>query len=164
MPVAARVFGKKPAPPRRLHDGRFDRLVDRYGALRSAIVIMTIASVAAIGVLGAASGFAFVLFAAVMLAFASAPVLPLTDAYGLKGLAQRGKSYGPVRLWGSVAFIVANLTGGLLLDILAPGHLIWVIFAGNCALAMAAMLLVPQPREERRARTTASSWPSHLRQ
>src|SRR5437868_9567051 len=44
------------------------RLADRYGALRSAIVIMTIASVAAIGVLGAASGFAFVLFAAVMLA------------------------------------------------------------------------------------------------
>ena len=123
------------------------RLADRYGALRSAIVNMTIASVAAIGVLGAVSGFAFVLFAAVMLAFVSAPVLPLTDAYGLKGLAQRGKSYGPVRLWGSVAFIVANLTGGLLLNVLAPRNLIWVICAGNCALAVAAILLPRMPRE-----------------
>src|SRR6476660_5570197 len=113
------------------------RIADRYGSLRGAIIVTTLASVAAISVLGAANGFAFLLIAAVTLAFVSAPVLPLTDAYGLKGLAQRGKSYGPVRLWGSVAFIVANLSGGVLLNVLAPGNLIWVICAGNCALAVA---------------------------
>jgi PPP family 3-phenylpropionic acid transporter len=138
------------------------RIADRYGSLHGAIVATAVASVAAIALLGSAHGFTFILVAAVTLAFVSAPVLPLTDAYGLKGLAQRGKSYGPVRLWGSVAFIVATLTGGVLLDVLAPGHLIWLIFAGNCALAVATMLLVRQPREA--AQGAARSTHSHLRQ
>src|SRR5947209_16152868 len=140
------------------------RIADRYGSLHGAIVITAVATAAAIVLLASATGFTFILVAAVTVAFVSAPILPLTDAYGLKGLAQRGRSYGPVRLWGSVAFIVANLTGGLLLDILAPGHLIWVIVPGNCALAGAAMLLVPQPRDETDARIAMKSGHSHLRQ
>lgn len=138
------------------------RIADRYGSLHGAIVAAAVATVVAIVLLASATGFALVFAAAVMLAFISAPVLPLTDAYGLRGLAQRGKSYGPVRLWGSIAFIVASLTGGLLLDRLAPGHLIWIIVAGNCMLAAATLLLVPQPREkpvQERARGH-----SHLRQ
>ena len=137
------------------------RIADRYGSLHGGIVVSTLASVIAIAALGAASGFTVILVAAVTLAFVSAPVMPLTDAYGLKGLAQRGKAYGPVRLWGSVAFIAANLTGGVLLDRLAPGNLIWLICAGNCVLAVAAMLL-PAMSEETGPRSAASR--SHLRQ
>jgi PPP family 3-phenylpropionic acid transporter len=137
------------------------RIADRYGSLSGGIVVTTVASVMAIGVLASARGLTSILIAAVTLAFVSAPVLPLTDAYGLKGLALRGKAYGPVRLWGSVAFVAANLSGGVLLDILAPGHLIWLIFAGNCTLAAAAMLLLPMPREA--APRTAASSHGHLR-
>jgi PPP family 3-phenylpropionic acid transporter len=137
------------------------RIADRYRSLQGAIVVTTLASLMAISLLGTASGFVFVLVAAATLAFVSAPVLPLTDAYGLKGLALLGKSYGPVRLWGSVAFVVANLTGGVLLNVLAPGNLIWVICAGNCALAVAAMLL-PRMAVESAPRVTGSH--SHLRQ
>ena len=139
------------------------RIADRYGSLHGAIVVTAFVSIAAIALLASMQGFPFVFMAAVMLAFVSAPILPLTDAYGLKGLAQRGKSYGPVRLWGSVAFIVANLTGGVLLDVLAPGHLIWVIFAGNSALGLATILLVPQPRNEAPTPSEKSGH-SHLRQ
>jgi len=138
------------------------RIADRYGSLHGAIVITAMATVAAIALLAGATGFTFILVAAVTVAFVAAPVLPLTDAYGLKGLALRGKSYGPVRLWGSVAFIVANLSGGVLLNILAPGHLIWLIFAGNGMLAAAAMLLLPMPAETARGATGAGH--SHLRQ
>ncbi|MGB9367783.1 MAG: MFS transporter [Xanthobacteraceae bacterium] len=137
------------------------RIADRYGSLHRAIVITAVATAAAIALLGNATGFTFILIAAVTVAFVSAPVLPLTDAYGLKGLAARAKSYGPVRLWGSVAFIAANLTGGVLLNVLAPGNLIWVICAGNCALALAAMLLPPMPADS--APRHAGSH-SHLRQ
>jgi len=137
------------------------RMADRYGSLRGGILVTTLASVIAIAALGATSGFALILIAAVTLAFVSAPVMALTDAYGLKGLSLRGKAYGPVRLWGSVAFIAANLTGGFLLDRLAPGNLIWLICAGNCALALAAMLLPPM-RDERSRRGAGSH--SHLRQ
>ena len=139
------------------------RLADRYGSLRGAIVASAAASAVAVALLGLASGFTVVVVAAVALAFVSAPVLPLTDAYGLKGLAARSRAYGPVRLWGSVAFIAANLTGGVLLDILTPGHLIWVIFAGNCALAAAALLFVQVPSGEAPAPLAAQEH-SHLRQ
>jgi MFS transporter, PPP family, 3-phenylpropionic acid transporter len=137
------------------------RIADRYGSLRGFIVVTTVASVIAITLLGLATGFALVLIAAVTLAFVSAPVLPLTDAYGLRGLAARAKSYGPVRLWGSVAFIAANLTGGVLLNLLAPGNLIWVICAGNCSLALAVMLLPPMPAATAPRGTVTHS---HLRQ
>ena len=99
----------------------------------------------------------------ILLSLVSAPFMPLIDAYALKGLGLRGRAYGPVRLWGSVAFIAANLAGGLLLDLLAPTNLIWLIFAGNCAVAAAALRLVPLPRDEARARRAATGH-SHLRQ
>ena len=63
------------------------RLADRYGSLRGAIVVSAVASVGGDGAARHAPGFTFVLVAAVAVAFVSAPVLPLTDAYALKGLA-----------------------------------------------------------------------------
>src|SRR5476651_627693 len=68
----------------------------------------------------------------VFLAFAftsvlSTPMIPLTDAYALKGVARYGLNYGPLRLWGSAAFVVGALACGLLVDVIAAQHLIWVI-------------------------------------
>ena len=57
------------------------------------------------------------------------PMLPLTDAYALRGVARFGLNYGPLRLWGSAAFVVGALACGMLVDILAARHLIWVIAA-----------------------------------
>src|SRR5205807_8616580 len=57
------------------------------------------------------------------------PMTPLTDAYALKGVSRYGLNYGPVRLWGSAAFVVGALACGLLLDVIAATHLIWVIAA-----------------------------------
>ena len=52
---------------------------------------------------------------------------PLTDAYALRGVARYGLNYGPLRLWGSAAFVVGALACGLLVDLIAAKHLIWVI-------------------------------------
>jgi PPP family 3-phenylpropionic acid transporter len=57
------------------------------------------------------------------------PMVPLTDAYALKGVARYGLNYGPLRLWGSAAFVVGALACGLLVDVIAARHLIWVIAA-----------------------------------
>jgi len=132
------------------------RLADRHGSLNAAITVAALATLCAMALLGSVSGFALILAATMVFGFASAPLLPLIDAYGLKGLRLRARSYGPVRLWGSVAFIVANLTGGLLLGVLAKPQLIWLIFAGNCAVVLATLLLVRVPREAR-----APHAPSH---
>ena len=43
-------------------------------------------------------------------------MVPLTDAYALRGVARYGLNYGPLRLWGSAAFVVGALVCGLLVD------------------------------------------------
>jgi MFS transporter, PPP family, 3-phenylpropionic acid transporter len=138
------------------------RLADRYGSLAGAIAMAALATAVALALLASMGSFVAILSAVIVLGLVSAPIMPLTDAYALKGLGLRGRSYGPVRLWGSVAFIAANLSGGLLLGLLAPSQLIWLIFAGNCAVAAAACMLMPMPRDDAPAQRAARPH-SHLR-
>jgi PPP family 3-phenylpropionic acid transporter len=71
------------------------------------------------------------------------PMLPLTEAYALSGVAHYRLHYGPLRLWGSVAFVAGALGSGFFADMLAPVHLIWVM-AGLAAVgAMASFGLRP---------------------
>jgi PPP family 3-phenylpropionic acid transporter len=94
---------------------------------------------------------------AVFLAYAATccvwtPMLPLTDAYALRGVARYGLNYGPLRLWGSAAFVVGALACGLLVDIIAARHLIWVIAAVGALSA--AISLGLKPLERPKAATT----------
>jgi MFS transporter, PPP family, 3-phenylpropionic acid transporter len=74
------------------------------------------------------------------------PVLPLTDAYALRGVARYGLDYGPLRLWGSAAFIAGALACGLLVDVIAARHLIWVIAAMAALSAAVSLGLKPLER------------------
>ena len=73
-------------------------------------------------------------------------MMPLTDAYALRGVARYGLNYGPLRLWGSAAFVVGALACGLLVDIIAARHLIWVIVAVAALGAVASLGLQPLDR------------------
>jgi PPP family 3-phenylpropionic acid transporter len=74
------------------------------------------------------------------------PMLPLTDAYALRGVARYGLSYGPLRLWGSAAFVVGALACGFLVDIIAARHLIWIIAAAAALSACVSLGLQPLDR------------------
>lgn len=118
-------------------------LADRRDCLRAGIVLAAVAAVVGYAVLGLAEG---VLAISMLLALASVaytPLMPLTDAYALRGLAQRGRAYGPVRLWGSVTFIVGSFGAGVLLDLTAPRDLIWLMVAAMAPIAFAALALRP---------------------
>ncbi len=71
-------------------------------------------------VVGLVEGAVAILLAFAVAAVAFSPALSLSDAYALNGLGARGRAYGPVRLWGSVAFIAANIGAGTLLGFIAP--------------------------------------------
>ena len=75
-------------------------------------------------------------------------MVPLTDAYALRGVARYGLNYGPLRLWGSAAFVVGALACGLLVDVIAAKHLIWVIAAVAALGALASLGLQPLGRAE----------------
>ena len=87
------------------------RLADRHGSLSASIAAAELATVGAMALLAFTSGFPAILAAVILMSFVSAPIMPLIDAYALKGLGLRGRAYGPVRLWGSVAFIAATCRG-----------------------------------------------------
>ena len=119
------------------------RLADRRGALHRALVVVSCGAVAAYVLLGLSDGFVFILAAVALSASLFAPLNPLVDAYAIRGLGLRGRAYGPVRLWGSVAFIAANLGAGYAGAHMPPTGYIWLIVAAVVVTAAAALTLRP---------------------
>jgi PPP family 3-phenylpropionic acid transporter len=119
------------------------RVADRLGAPREALIATAAATAVGYAAIALSDGFAAIVAAVVVASLAAAPTMPLADAYALKGLAIRRRAYGPVRLWGSVAFIAANLVGGVALDAVARRDLIWLIVAGFAVMATTACRLAP---------------------
>jgi PPP family 3-phenylpropionic acid transporter len=120
-------------------------LAERHSALRGAIVVTAIMTTLGFSALGTQIQPLPVFLAYVATASMWTPIIPLTDAYALRGVARHDLKYGPVRLWGSAAFVVGALVCGLLVDVIDTRHLIWVIF-GTAALG-AVLSLALQPIE-----------------
>jgi PPP family 3-phenylpropionic acid transporter len=137
------------------------RIADRFAVVRGTLIITSMASVAALVLVGASDRFFMILAS---LAIASAfitPTLPLADAYALRGLTERRRAYGPVRLWGSVSFVVANLAGGVVLSLAGAGNMIWALVVAQAVTAATATMLVPLPERSPpsgRAQTPPSHW------
>src|SRR5262245_46494806 len=85
------------------------RLADRFGAVRGAIVTAVATAAVAYAAAAFADGLSVIAAAAVFGSLAFGITFPLGDAYALRALTDRGRSYGSVRLWGSAAFVVANV-------------------------------------------------------
>jgi MFS transporter, PPP family, 3-phenylpropionic acid transporter len=133
------------------------RSADRHDALRLTIVIA--AATAVLGYLALALAHAVVAIAIVftLASVAYTPIMPLADAYALRGLARLGRAYGPVRLWGSAAFIAGSLGAGVLLDLMPARDLIWLVVAALVVTAVAALALAPLAPHEASARARPRS-------
>ncbi len=114
-------------------------LAERRGRLRAAMMMTAFMTAFGFLLVGTQRDPLPVLVAFAATACVWTPVIPLTDAYALRGVARYGLDYGPVRLWGSAAFIAGALACGLLVDIIAARHLIWVV-AGLAGLGAVASL------------------------
>ena len=121
------------------------RLADRQQAVRGTIITASVLAAVATTALGFTGDGIAILLVFTLASIPFTPVMPLAEAYALRGLAQVGRAYGPVRLWGSAAFIAGSLGAGWIIDSIAPGNLIWLIAAAMLASALAAAGLVPLP-------------------
>jgi PPP family 3-phenylpropionic acid transporter len=119
------------------------READRRDALRLAIIVCATASVAAFVLVGLSAGTPAIFASYAFASLLYAPVMPLTETYALKGLSARGRAYGPVRLWGSLAFIVSSFAAGAALDVLPARQLIWLLVGASGIVALASVALLP---------------------
>src|SRR6516225_2437151 len=138
LPMVVRVFAIPLAT----------RGADRHDALRTTIVIAAAMSVLGYGAVGLAQGAAAITLALALASAFYTPIMPLADAYALRGLGGLGRAYGPVRLWGSAAFIVGSFGAGLLLERIAARDLIWLVVAPLTLTAAAAYALSRLPARE----------------
>lgn len=113
--------------------------------LRTAIVTSAMATALGFTALGLVSGPWLIVALTVFTAFVHVPSAALIDAYTLRGLRARGAAYGPVRLWGSIFFILANLGAGIAFDLIDSRNLIWLIAVPAIAAAGISLMLMPQP-------------------
>jgi len=119
------------------------RAADRRGALRTVIMAATLAALVGFAMLGVTANPLAIAVLYALAATAFMLLFVLSDVYALRGLAPHRRAYGPVRLWGSAAFIVANLAAGYLLDVIAARDLIWLIVGAVTIVLAAAWALPP---------------------
>jgi PPP family 3-phenylpropionic acid transporter len=135
-------------------------LAERRHALRAGIIVTAFATALGFLVMGTQHLPLLVLLIYAVTCCLWTPLVPLTDAYALRGVVHYGLSYGPLRLWGSAAFVVGALVCGVLVDVIAARNLIWVI-AGAAAVGALVSLALPSLEKSRTA-PTATGGPSAL--
>lgn len=93
--------------------------------------------------------YATVLVVSLALAVTWTPHSPLADSLALSGVRRFGSDYARMRLWGSAAFLAANLGGGLILAATGAGA-VPVIIAAGLTVTLAAALAAPRLGRPRR--------------
>ncbi|BAM88603.1 putative permease of the major facilitator superfamily [Bradyrhizobium oligotrophicum S58] len=120
-------------------------LAEHRQALRSVMRLTTFATATGFAVLGFQHQPWLVFSVYVAICSLWTPVVPLTDAYALRGVLSYGLNYGRLRLWGSAAFIVGTLLCGGLADVVPATELIWIIVSVALCGAASSLLLQPLP-------------------
>jgi PPP family 3-phenylpropionic acid transporter len=119
------------------------RIAEHTGALRGLIATTLAAATLGFALVGFANGFLAILVLVALATAALSPSTPLAETYALHGLGERNRAYGPVRMWGSVAFVVGTFLAGYAVDALPAHDLIWLIVAAIALSALAGIALEP---------------------
>jgi PPP family 3-phenylpropionic acid transporter len=118
---------------------------DRLGERRRLMLLLASVTLVGIALFGLARPFWPFLLLSLVTGASWAAILPLGEALALEELKTQGFGYGPVRLWGSIAFIVAATGGGWWIGRSGPGSVLRLLVA-LLALNLLACLQLPETR------------------
>lgn len=90
-----------------------------------------------------------VLVVSLALAIAWSPHGPIADSLAVSGVRRFGADYSRMRIWGSIAFLAANLAGGVVLAWHGAAVVPWLI-SGGLVVTCAAALWAPRLGRPRR--------------
>jgi PPP family 3-phenylpropionic acid transporter len=119
-------------------------LADRYQKRRAIYILSTFASAGLWSFFLVSTDFWPML--AIMLAYGIfyAPIIPFLEAFSMDSLGRDKPSYGRMRAWGSIAFIVMVLFMGRLIDRYSIRIILWLILTGSL-LQAAFSARIPSP-------------------
>ena len=124
---------------------------DWQGERRRYALRFAVASVAVAACFPLAEGFWPVLGLVLLFALAHGPTLPLSDNIALLTARSRRLDYGRLRVWGSVAFIVASTGGGWALAGRGDDAIVAAMVAGLAWVALATAVLPDARSQAQRA-------------
>ncbi len=122
-----------------------DRLGERSIVLLWSGILSLLTGLALFG----ASGFWPILLLYTLQGAVYSPYVPITDAIALSGVRRWNFDYGRMRLWGSLAFILATMIGGWLAG-LHGGAIVLPTMVAAFALTVLGALIVPKIGKPRR--------------
>lgn len=111
------------------------------GARRAVVRFASVAMLAGFAALPFCDGVASIALALLLMSLLSAGASPLVEAITLSILEGRMGRYGPIRLWGSIGFILAVLGVGAWLDHAGAGTLLPILIGlALCVCAVSVVL------------------------
>jgi PPP family 3-phenylpropionic acid transporter len=131
--------------PRALLPPLWGLAADRLGRPRRILALSSITAGVAFAAIGVGSGVPVVLALLLAHGFFVVPVFPLAETLTFAQLGGRGGSYGRVRLWGSIGFIVASLAMGRFVGAAGLEIVPWVTGGLLAAAGLIALTLRPGP-------------------
>lgn len=133
---------------------------DRAQSVRSVILIAGCVGLVSSALLMLSSGVWLILALFTIFQVASMAKMPLAEVIAMQAVRERGLDYGRMRLWGSVAFIAANVAGGLIIASYGKALIMPIIVAGSAASLTAAWYLPKQDRG--RSASNSLTWKATL--
>jgi PPP family 3-phenylpropionic acid transporter len=121
------------------------RAADRVGQRRAAMLVLAAATLVAFALFGLAESFLALLLLSVITGITFAAILPLGEALALAEAKAAGIAYARVRLFGSIAFILATLGCGLVLQRIGISAVLVLILITVALLLLACGALPRAP-------------------
>jgi PPP family 3-phenylpropionic acid transporter len=119
------------------------RLADATGRTRPVLLAVAFSGMVFYLLFTLAYGFWPLLAVTVLAGLSIGALTPLADALTMGMATSHGIDYGRVRLWGSLAFILAGVAGGWLLAGRSPDLILSLVLA-TLAMTVAACMLLPE--------------------
>ena len=127
-----------PAIARTFAPAAWGWVADRTGAHRAIVATSCLVTAVGTALLPFTDHIAWVFG---VMSLLSAGALPLVESITMGALAGQSGRYGPIRVWGSVSFIVVVLSGGVWLDRQPIATLPWVMTVLMLATLVSALTL-----------------------
>lgn len=120
-------------------------LADRLQRIREVLLVCVVGAMIMMSFMSFAHLYWQMLLFFTLFALVWDPLPILADSYAVLAVRTRGLDFGRMRLWGSLAFVAANVASGSLIGACSPEVIPWFT-AGLLAIPIIPILLLPPDR------------------